>query len=94
MAQIISTKTLDEIKTHISAKRRKEKENTVCKKRIRITNRTDEIDAEQGTSKKWKAAQFQLRSWKIEEIRLLIEALETIKPGTYKCKEKFAWHIW
>ena len=58
MAQIILTKTLNEIKTHIAAKMRKEKENKVCGKRKRITNKMDIIDAELGSSKKWKADQF------------------------------------
>ena len=94
MAQIILTKTLNEIKTHIAAKMRKEKENKVCGKRKRITNKMDIIDAELGSSKKWKADQFQLRSWTEEEFERLLQALETIKLGSHKSKEKIAKTIW
>ena len=70
MAQIIKTKSLEEIETHISAKDRRLKElaNGSSKKRDRITNQNDKEDLELGTLERRKKLCFQLRdSWTLEE---------------------------
>ena len=62
----VPTKTLEQVKNHIRAKRRKEeKEETipVGQKRIRITNKNDYADAKNKVCKRWKEEQFLVRKW-------------------------------